>query len=134
MVSVDVKHHVYLITNNALRNRLQTTITSKNCPRSSVLHAMPLCCLLSSKRGLQPSIAPGTRSSFEFSVALRPQRLYGLSLGTGSPGRPSRLSHSSCALTMCCCCCFFKFCLMSVQTIRDREPRMATSTFTQLLS
>ena len=29
-----------------------------------------------------------------FSVALRPQRLYGL-LGTGSPGRPPPLSHSS---------------------------------------
>ena len=29
-----------------------------------------------------------------FSVALRPQRPYGL-LGTGSPGRPPRLSHSS---------------------------------------
>ena len=31
---------------------------------------------------------------FEFSAALRPQRPYGL-LGTGSPGRPPRLSHSS---------------------------------------
>ena len=31
---------------------------------------------------------------WKFSVALRPQRLYGL-LGTGSPGRPPRLSRSS---------------------------------------
>ena len=30
----------------------------------------------------------------QFSIALRPQRPYGLS-GTGSPGRPSPLSHSS---------------------------------------
>ena len=32
-----------------------------------------------------------------FSVTSRPQRPEGL-LGTGSPGRPPRLSHSSCAL------------------------------------
>ena len=32
--------------------------------------------------------------SVQFSVALRPQRQYGL-LGMGSPGRPPRLSHSS---------------------------------------
>ena len=37
-------------------------------------------------------------SEFKFIVALRPQRLYGL-LGTGSPGRPPRLSHSSWTLT-----------------------------------
>ena len=33
-------------------------------------------------------------SEFEFNVALRPQRPQGL-LGTGSPGRPPRLSHNS---------------------------------------
>ena len=33
----------------------------------------------------------------KFSVVLRPQRPYGL-LGTGSPGRPPRLPHSSWAL------------------------------------
>ena len=32
--------------------------------------------------------------AIDFSVALRPQRPYGL-LGTGSPGRPPRRSHSS---------------------------------------
>ena len=31
---------------------------------------------------------------FKFIVALRPQRPYGL-FGTGGPGRPPRLSHSS---------------------------------------
>ena len=36
--------------------------------------------------------------SFKFNVALRPQRPLGL-LGTGSPGRPPRLSHNSRALT-----------------------------------
>ena len=30
----------------------------------------------------------------KFSVALRPQRLYGL-LGTGRPGRPPRLTHTA---------------------------------------
>ena len=38
-----------------------------------------------------------TETMLEFSVALRPKRPYGL-LGTGSPGRPPRLSHSSWAL------------------------------------
>ena len=37
------------------------------------------------------------KSPVQFSVALRPQRAYG-PLGTGSPGRPPRLSHSSRAL------------------------------------
>ena len=37
------------------------------------------------------------KSPVQFSVALRPQRLYG-PLGTGSPGRPPRLLHSSWAL------------------------------------
>ena len=34
------------------------------------------------------------KDEFDFSVALRPQRPYGL-LGTGSPGWPSSLSRSS---------------------------------------
>ena len=38
-----------------------------------------------------------SRNSFKFSVALRPQRPQGL-LGTWSPGRPPRISHSSWAL------------------------------------
>ena len=70
---------------------------------------------------------------FEFSVALRPQRAYGL-FGTGSPpGRPPQLSHSSRALNSC----FFKYCYTSTETVRtitDAEPRTSTSTFTQLLS
>ena len=69
---------------------------------------------------------------FEFNVALRPQRPYGL-LGAGSPGRPPRLSHSSCALNNSSSqCCFTS--TETVRTIRDGEPRTATSTFTQLLS
>ena len=43
----------------------------------------------------------------------------------GSPGWPPRLSHSSCALT---------YTAETIRLIRDGEPRMATSTFTQLLS
>ena len=42
----------------------------------------------------------------------------------GSQGWPSRLSHSSCALT---------YTAETIRLIRDGEPRMATSTFTQLL-
>ena len=41
--------------------------------------------------GLSASITDST-SSFSSNVALRPQRPYGL-LGTGSPGRPPRLSQ-----------------------------------------
>ena len=49
-----------------------------------------------------------------FSVALRPQRLYGL-LGTGSPGRPPRPSHSSCALK---CRVRVQSCFTSIEIIR----------------
>ena len=71
-----------------------------------------------------------------FTVALHPQRSYirtGL-LGTRSPRRPPRLSHSSWALnfwaTIQCCSTSIE----TVRTIRDREPRTSTSNFTQLLS
>ena len=43
----------------------------------------------------------------------------------GSPGRPPRLSHSSCAMTST---------VETIRLIRDGEPRTATATFTQLLS
>ena len=48
----------------------------------------------------------------------------------GSPGRPPRLSHSSCALSVC----WLKCCFTSTETVGlllRREPR---TTFTQLLS
>ena len=46
------------------------------------------------------------QSWVKFSVALRPQRPYGL-LGPGNPGRPSRLSHSSWPLSSRLLhCCF----------------------------
>ena len=111
--------------------------------------------------------SPGPGHSL--SVALRPQRPYGL-LGTRSPGRPPRPSHSFCALkswqfssvllyvhrdrTDCSgrgaqdghlhfhtapelCLNFFRCCFTSTETrrtIRDGQPRTATSSFTQLLS
>ena len=66
-----------------------------------------------------------------FSVALCPQRQYRL-LGMGSPGCPPPLSHSSKALTINGS--VFSLLAQSVWTIRDEEPRTATSTSTQLLS
>ena len=66
---------------------------------------------------------------WSFSVALRPQKPSGL-LGTGSPGGPPRLSHSSWALK-------FQSRFTSTETIRligDGKPRRATSTFSQVLS
>ena len=51
----------------------------------------------------------------------------------GSPGRPPRLSYSSRALfDQFNQCCFTS--TETIRTARDREPRTATSTFTQLLS
>ena len=57
---------------------------------------------------------------------LCPQRLYGL-LGAGSPGRPPRLSHSSWTMSMSSSfqCCFTS--TETVRTVRDVEPRTATS-------
>ena len=46
---------------------------------------------------------PTFSHEFEFNVALRPQRPYG-PLGTGSPGRPPRLSHSSGGNLFVQCC------------------------------
>ena len=67
---------------------------------------------------------------FMFSVTLRPQRPYGL-LGTGSSGRPPlspwvmlQAVHVQCYFTS----------TETIRTIRDGEPRTATSTFTQLLN
>ena len=53
-------------------------------------------------------------------VAFHPQRPYGL-LGTGSPGRPPRLSQ----------CCFTS--TEAIRIIGDGEPRMTTASFTMLL-
>ena len=67
-------------------------------------------------------------------LLLRPQKSQGL-FGSGSPGRPPRLSHSSWALTArrsFVQCCFTS--TETIRTIRYREPRTSTSTFTQLLS
>ena len=68
---------------------------------------------------------------FNFRVALRPQKPYGL-LATGSPGRPPRLSHSSWPLTGLVQC--YSTSTETARTIRDWKPRTATSTFTQLLT
>ena len=81
----------------------------------------------------------------EFNVALRSQRPYGL-LGTGSPGRPPRLSHSSWALIIiiigCLFCFVFVFCSVLLYIHGDRTygpfgrgspGRPPQSTFTQLL-
>ena len=68
-----------------------------------------------------------------FNVALRLQKPQDV-LGTGSPGRPPRLSHSCWALTVCVHVQFYFTSTETVRTIRDGEPRTATSTFTQLLS
>ena len=89
-----------------------------------------ITCILSAK--LQASLSGNflskdvvnQRLEFEFSVALRPQRPYGL-LGTGSPGHPFRFLHTSWAL-------FFSVAL------RPQKPYgllgTATLTFTQSLS
>ena len=72
---------------------------------------------------------------FKSSAALRPRRPCAR-LGTGSPGRPPRLSHSSRALTSSS-----SSVLLYVHrdhtdyySDRDGEPRTAISIFTQLLS
>ena len=64
----------------------------------------------------------------KFSVAWRPQRHHGL-FGTGSPGRPPRLSHSPGVPVQCC---FTS--TETIRLIRDGLLRTATSTFTQLMS
>ena len=45
-------------------------------------------------RPLTPRSQTPSWMKFKFNVALRPRRAYGV-LGTGSPGRPPRLTHSS---------------------------------------
>ena len=99
------------------------------------------CCFTSTEttgtvRDVEPRKATSTftqllSSELEFSVALRPQRPQAL-LRIGSPGRPPRLSHSSWALRWLVQCCFTSTKIRS--SVRDREPRTVTSTFTQLLS
>ena len=59
-----------------------------------------------------------------FTVALRPQRPCGL-LGTGSPGRPPLLSHSSWVLTLC-----FTSTLGLLGTVSPgRPPRLSHSSW-----
>ena len=72
---------------------------------------------------------------FFYYGVLRPQRPYGL-LGTGSPGRPPRLSHSSRVLISVSASPSFMvlYVYRIVSLISNGEPGTATSTFTQLLS
>ena len=75
--------------------------------------------------------APQLCRDFKCNIVF-PQKPWRL-LGTGNPGRPPRLSHSSSALSRL----QMQYCFTStetMETIRDGEPRTATSTFTQLLS
>ena len=65
-------------------------------------------------RKVRLATVAGVAVQFEFSVALRPQRKYRL-LGTGSPGWPPPVSHSSWALTVQVQCCFTS--TETVQTI-----------------
>ena len=65
----------------------------------------------------------------KFSVTLRPQRPLGL-LGTGSPRRPPRLSHTQpLSSDTEQVQCYFTA-TETIRTIRDGEPKTATSTFT----
>ena len=71
-------------------------------------------------------------------LSVHRQKPWGL-LGTGSAGRPPRLSHSSGALRERererereFQCCFSS--TETIRIIRDGEPRTSTSTFTQLLN
>ena len=81
----------------------------------------------------QTYVVVGVDRFVQFSLALRPQRPSGW-LGTGSPGRPPRLSHSSWARwgALFVQCCFTS--TETIGTVRDGEPRTATPTLTQLLS
>ena len=72
-------------------------------------------------------------SQFFFNVASRPQGPYGL-LGTGSPGRPPRRSHSSRVQNPHTSSNVASRPLTeSVPTTREGQPGTSTSTFTQLL-
>ena len=65
------------------------------CPElcsSCVSWALFELCVLSSVRVVCPELCSSSM------LLLRPQRPYGLLLGTGRPGRPPRLSHNSGAL------------------------------------
>ena len=66
----------------------------------------------------EPRTATSTVTQLLYNVTLRSHRPYRL-LGTWSPGRPSRLSHSSCTMLL--------YGHTDRQTIRDLEPRTATS-------
>ena len=104
MVSVDVKHYVYLLTSRKLQDELW------RYEHFSVLHR---CRFLYTVRCIYIYMHISMHFSgcffrftyknnnwvfvFHLNVALRPLKPPGL-LGTGSPGPPPRLSHSSSAL------------------------------------
>ena len=74
------------------------------------------------------SVCTATRQhKFEFNAALRPQKPYGI-LGTGSPGRPPRLSHSSAEDSWVQCC------ITSTETLRTIGDGERTSIFTQFMN
>ena len=81
-VASDVVNHQHLSVHPYLCNRCK--------PR--MVHTMY-------RRGLSPSHHTKVIIRFEFNVVFRLQRSCGL-LGTGSPGQPPRLSHSSWALSL----------------------------------
>ena len=110
-------HQYGLLNVNALHPILSITCTlpAAGCPKSKT----------------EPQ-GPTQGWAFFFSVASRPQRPYG-QLGTGSPGRPPRLSHSPRVLTAD----VFEFSV----ALRLQRPyglfgtgshRTSTSTFTQI--
>ena len=109
------------------------TQTHTTPPLVSVTPGYSLAALTAARRNC--SLPDSEALKFKFNVALRLQRPYGL-LGTGSPGRPPRLSHSSCALIFLhrsfVQCCFTS--TETMRSIRDGMPRTATSTLTKLLS
>ena len=85
-----LSHYVTLHC-HAFRRALQLPVWFRN------RHAQSLLGLWANEPGVQfnryvPGHAPAVWNRALFSVALPPQRPYGL-LGTGSPGRPPRLSQ-----------------------------------------
>ena len=91
--------HYHHTDKNPRRNSLQCSPFSNSnvqcLPFSLIYSSLTWCARLIS--GLKDEIV----CNVQCNVAVRPQRLYGL-LGTGSPGQPPRLSHSSWALRLQC--------------------------------
>ena len=106
---------------------------------AEVLRAFPICrtvlCLFVFKKKklkkngdllllLFEEVLVLVKASWFVHCCFSPQRPYGL-LMTWSPGRPPRLSHVQVQVQ----CCLTS--TESIRTVRDGEPRMATSTFTR---